>query len=1112
MAFKIASSDGDRIARSYDGDSGAAPLLHVEYNDGVDREINVRILDGSDDAEENKDGIMSLTATDLTIKKDNPVGLRFRNITIPKGATVNHAHIEFTVDETDTNTANAVIVGEGFDDPATYAVELNNITNRYETTSKVDWNNIPDWKGTTKERRIDIGKSVISDLVKDRSISWGFGTWTSKKPWSYESDYTLIHVGTKPHDEQHQQDLQDAIAATDRSGGTPFAPSINAANNYFSGKKRDKNGAGDYYDEKTCQPKFLIDVTDGKGNTGSTVALVNSATASLADSGVSPIGVGFGLQQKDAAQLYEMSKIANEKGNEFEFDQIYGLHAEISDVGQPFFAYNKQELMDNLKEITESIKGAIFHGSAPAPTTSADLGNLLIVAKFDASRWTGDIEALSRTDENKGWTSDNIYSEWAASSLMPTNPGERNVWTIDPTSPYNLAKYEDGTLSGDNWLCKPIGDIINSTPVVVGTPPFFYNFDHYSEFRYNIIDNDLRPPLIYVGSNDGALHVFSLNDYTPASGPAVSAGQEVWAFVPKSLHDKLELAGTDEKYDPCATGYCHQYLLDGPPMVADVAHDFNGNREISADEWRTILVVGLREGGQSYFALDVTSGQDFNPTNSDPAKHLWEFTDDYDLGESWSEPGINRVADNRVTAVSSKTIWAAYFGSGYSPTNQANKTAFLYGLEAYTAGDLWKDGTGTTNKISMGGEAVTVLEVKNYPDDDNSKHFDIGEVIEGDKSNTTAVVESFEWKSGETDLAFITVSGVSGTFDTSEKLVGKSNTDHQADMDGAPTVKSGGLKNDALASPVVADIEGDGVAERIYVGNLYGNMYRVTDIGKDQEPAVSTLFTFDHTTPDINAIRAKADYAYAYEYDHIWLYFGTGRYEDQAHKTHSAPQYFFGLKDWTDDAYNPVKPLPTYKLADLARHKAEFVSTQVEIEGQMVDRTFRVISGTNASRDPWAVELFAKQSGWGWTGPMPAGSERVLVKPLVLGGVVFFVTFIPDEDICAGNGESWLFAVDFETGLIPGDPIWDINGDGLYNEDDMVDTGKKDGEGNPIMAPPNGIFMGRGQASHLVFHDGYLFYTTTGSGDETNPDGGPGGTKPNLDTLKVRLRSWKQGD
>jgi hypothetical protein len=126
--------------------------------------------------------------------------------------------------------------------------------------------------------------------------------------------------------------------------------------------------------------------------------------------------------------------------------------------------------------------------------------------------------------------------------------------------------------------------------------------------------------------------------------------------------------------------------------------------------------------------------------------------------------------------------------------------------------------------------------------------------------------------------------------------------------------------------------------------------------------------------------------------------------------------------------------------------------------------------------------------------------------------MVFFVTFVPDKNVCAGNGESWLFAVDFETGLIPEHPVWDINGDGLYDARDMIDTGKKDADGHPIMAPPNGIFMGRGQASHLVYHDGYLFFTTTGSGDEDNPDGGAGGIAPNLSDLKVRLRSWRQGN
>jgi type IV pilus assembly protein PilY1 len=192
-------------------------------------------------------------------------------------------------------------------------------------------------------------------------------------------------------------------------------------------------------------------------------------------------------------------------------------------------------------------------------------------------------------------------------------------------------------------------------------------------------------------------------------------------------------------------------------------------------------------------------------------------------------------------------------------------------------------------------------------------------------------------------------------------------------------------------------------------------------------------------------------------------------------------------------------------------HTAKFVDAVVNVDGTDVTKTFRWIDGHNpkVSPEPWAIELFANQGDRGWTGAMPAGSERVLVKPLVLGGMVFFVTFIPDKNLCAGNGESWLIAVDFETGLSPDFPVWDINGDGLYDAKDMIKVGT-DGEGKDILVPPNGIFMGRGQASHLVYHDGYLFFTTTGSGDGENKDGGAGGIAPNLTNLKVRLRSWRQ--
>lgn len=80
------------------------------------------------------------------------------------------------------------------------------------------------------------------------------------------------------------------------------------------------------------------------------------------------------------------------------------------------------------------------------------------------------------------------------------------------------------------------------------------------------------------------------------------------------------------------------------------------------------------------------------------------------------------------------------------------------------------------------------------------------------------------------------------------------------------------------------------------------------------------------------------------------------------------------------------------------------ITGTVNVDGTDVDKTFRVVAGENpplasppgTPPQPWAIELFASQSDRGWSGPMPAGSERVLVKPLVLGGVESS-TVIPDR-------------------------------------------------------------------------------------------------------------------
>jgi Tfp pilus tip-associated adhesin PilY1 len=618
--------------------------------------------------------------------------------------------------------------------------------------------------------------------------------------------------------------------------------------------------------------------------------------------------------------------------------------------------------------------------------------------------------------------------------------------------------YSDSTLASDQFACfatKPIGDIINSTPVVVGRPPFWYRFDGYGDWTYSTS----RDTMVYIGANDGSLHAIRLVD-----------GVEQWAFIPKSMHAKLNEAQLDPLFDRCAPQYCHQYYVDGSPIVGDVFADFGG----AGKEWRSILVVGEREGGQAYFALDITSGKNFDDT-TDPSSFLWEFTDT-ELGQTWSDPSINRVA----VKSSTDKDWGVFFGSGYlpDPATQATKEAYLYGVLANDAGPLWKDSSGSfTNRVKI---SYATLIYK-----DATTSFNVGSVIIGLTSGAKGTIIKVD-----SAAKTLYLKDVTGTFIGGEKL-----KEGLLTNDGK-VVQFQTFKNDALSSPLVVDLEGDYISDRIYAGNLYGNMYRVDNIGKNQTPTVSMLFTYNNTSPNINPIRAKAEFAYADTDGNIWVYFGSGIYEIQTDKTNSDQQYFFGLKD------GPT-PAATYKPADLVTLQAKFDVDN--IDGENV--TFRYIDGTNPLAQPWKIQLY---EGSFPNGPAAVGSERIISQPLVVGGVVFFTTFIPDENICAGSGETWVFAVDYQTGLAVNVPVFDINNDGKWDDNDKVDL---NGDGIKDITPV-GIRVGRGQGSHPVLHKDTLFVTVTGDGN----DGGGSGSddenffarRINLPQRKVRVMSWMQ--
>jgi len=153
MAFFI-KGKGTREVESFDGDAPKAPLLVITYIPLITK--SVRINSAFDDLEEwiagpptqtKNVGEIDWNSSDLEFGYESSttdpqlVGLRFNNIDVPKGALVQNAYIQFTVDATSKNADPCEVVIRC--DPSDNAAPLDSnkfhLTRRTQSTDSVFW-------------------------------------------------------------------------------------------------------------------------------------------------------------------------------------------------------------------------------------------------------------------------------------------------------------------------------------------------------------------------------------------------------------------------------------------------------------------------------------------------------------------------------------------------------------------------------------------------------------------------------------------------------------------------------------------------------------------------------------------------------------------------------------------------------------------------------------------------------------------------------------------------------------------------------------------------------------------------------------------------------------
>lgn len=211
-------------------------------------------------------------------------------------------------------------------------------------------------------------------------------------------------------------------------------------------------------------------------------------------------------------------------------------------------------------------------------------------------------------------------------------------------------------------------------------------------------------------------------------------------------------------------------------------------------------------------------------------------------------------------------------------------------------------------------------------------------------------------------------------------------------------------KNAFLASPITIDLGLDYQVDVAYIGVSYrdsgnwkGKILRI-ETNEDTDPANWQFSTFISLSEPVTAPATAA----VDPFDRLWILWGTGRYFSVADQTDTSEQRLYGV--W-DPMTGEVAVSNLTDVTDVYVYEGGNVD---EDNNGAVDYTFQYYLDTVRAG-------YSGGSSYGWYVRLSDG-ERYLTKPTIIGGIVLFPTFKPNDDICGFGGDSYLYALYYETG------------------------------------------------------------------------------------------------
>ena len=554
----------------------------------------------------------------------------------------------------------------------------------------------------------------------------------------------------------------------------------------------------------------------------------------------------------------------------------------------------------------------------------------------------------------------------------------------------------DQNADWDNTENRPVitGDVLHSEPLV-----FTYEYDSGS-----------AKTLVFFGANDGMLHAV-LDDIDPnvnISGDEINYGTEAWAFIPPDQLNRLKFM---------IEGSTHRDYVDSSPKI--YFHDVDEDGRVDSDDGdRVILVCGQRKGGSSYFALDVT--------DPDTPKYLWRIGSGNDaVSGTLQLSNVYRYGSGSIKDGDILRLWTGGWENDgeWNYVVEWQDAAVAVGDEF---GSVFVNYDARKLYFSVGDwlGTLTTAMLQDLHNHIATEPFVVGRIVSITNTDPDVVIPELGESWSEPEFAWVKTSD----YDTSGTAVcfigGGYSADHSAGkamiavnvFTGTVVKKFTAGMNYSVASTVkVVDEDGNGFVDKIYVGDLGGQMWRFGQVTTD---SAGNPLSFPDCDENINSWVGQVLFtAPTYAVDST-TYTRKFFYPPSVTLEKGYDLIFMGTGDRENACDTTVGADRVYAVKD--EHGTTTLS-----EGDLVDVTdpAATLPNLNGSSDQgWFIRLVDELGA-------PAG-EKVLARGVVFYKTYYFTTFTPNNDPCVPGGNARLYALDYLNGAAV-IAFTDTDGDGV---------------------------------------------------------------------------------